>query len=809
MKRHLCSLIALTTTVATNLPACAAKTQEVEQAKQAATAKPTTAAQQAPPAGQETGATQSAPIEPATKAAEETQAKASPANAEMEPSQNSQTSESKEAAPKSESAQDKDSKPKAEDSTAPTSEAKQAEGPSSKTESNAKDEGQTSKTDEKPDAKAESKPESKPEPKVETLMKRPANVYAIPLPEDAGSLAAGTNLVLQGIPKPSMSLVDDINRYTEYRRAIFCDWHPVKLQMTIETRFADTTQIHLLNRPAGAREQLTFYRDACHSGTFAPADGDLMVFSKDKGGDEFYQKYCYSFSNKKVELLTDGKSRNTGGVWSSSGARFAYGSTRRNGKDVDIYVVTPPNRATTIKLAELKGGGWKPLDWSIDDKTILAQEVISANCSRLWLVDTKFGTKELLAPADEEEKVFYGDAKFSKDGKGIYTITDKDTEFQRLTYIDLENKKHTCLTESIPWDILEFDLSKDGTKIAFAANEDGLAKLHLLNTKTGKEVTVPDLPAGQVSELKWHSNSRDLAFNIENASTPEDVYTLSLDNGSIERWTKSETGMLDMKDASTPELIHWKSFDDKTISGFLYRPPAKFSGKHPVLINIHGGPESQWRPRFLGATNYLLNELGIAIIYPNVRGSTGYGKTFSQLDNGLQRADSYKDIGALLEWVKSNEDFDASRIMIMGGSYGGNMALACSMLYSDNIKCSLDAFGPSNFVTFLKNTQPYRQDLRRVEYGDERDPKVEQFLQEIAPLNHADSIKKPLFVVQGDNDPRVPVSESDQMVKAVRQAGTPVWYLRAKDEGHGFTKKVNTDYLFFTTVEFIKQYLLN
>ncbi|HEY9757818.1 MAG TPA: prolyl oligopeptidase family serine peptidase [Oculatellaceae cyanobacterium] len=780
MKSHLCSLIALTTTVATNLPACAAESQEVEQARQPATAQPATApqpaatTQPAPPAGQETGATQSAPAEPAAKAAEETPAKASPANAEMEPSQNSQPPESKEATPKSESAQDKDSKPKAEDSTTPSPEGKTAE-----------------------------------EPKVETPRKRPANVYAIPLPEDAGSLAAGTNLVLQGIPKPSMSLVDDINRYTEYRRAIFCDWHPVKRQMTIETRFADTTQIHLLNRPAGAREQLTFYRDASHSGTFVPADADLMVFSKDKGGDEFYQKYCYSFSNKKVELLTDGKSRNTGGVWSSSGARFAYGSTRRNGKDVDIYVVTPPNRATTIRLAELKGGGWKPLDWSIDDKTILAQEVISANCSRLWLVDTKFGTKELLAPADEEEKVYYGDAKFSKDGKGVYTITDKDTEFQRLTYIDLENKKHTCLTESIPWDILEFDLSKDGTKIAFAANEDGLAKLHLLNTKNGKEVTVPDLPAGQVSELKWHSNSRDLAFNIENASTPEDVYTLSLDNGSIERWTKSETGMLDMKDASTPELIHWKSFDDKAISGFLYRPPAKFSGKHPVLISIHGGPESQWRPRFLGATNYLLNELGIAIIYPNVRGSTGYGKTFSQLDNGLQRADSYKDIGALLEWIKAKEDFDASKIMIMGGSYGGNMTLACSMLYSDSIKCSLDAFGPSNFVTFLKNTQPYRQDLRRVEYGDERDPKVEQFLQEIAPLNHADSIKKPLFVVQGDNDPRVPVSESDQMVKAVRKSGTPVWYLRAKDEGHGFTKKVNTDYLFFTTVEFIKQYLLN
>jgi dipeptidyl aminopeptidase/acylaminoacyl peptidase len=799
MNKHICTLIALTTTVAASLPAHAAAADAEQTTKQETSAeapvketgappKETDARQENKAKAGETNAAQAertpeqpaqmratpaqpvpeppATEKPASQAGEGESAKTAPASTEMEAPQKSQTAETKESTG--------DNKP-----------------------------------EEKSENKAENKPEIKPEAKSETPMKRSANIYSFPPPEESGSLAPGTNLVLQGVPKPPMSLVDDINRYTEYRRALFSDWHPIKRQMTIETRFADTTQIHLLSSPGGAREQLTFYRDASRTGTFPPADGDMMVFTKDRGGDEFYQKYCYSFSNKRVDLLTDGKSRNTGGAWSSSGARLAYGSTRRTGKDVDIYVVTPPNRATTIRLAELKGGGWQPLDWSLDDKTLLLQEELSVNSSRLWVVDTKFGTKELLVPADEADKVYYGDAKFSKDGKGVYTITDKDSEFQRLTYIDLETKKHICLTESIPWDILEFDLSKDGTKIAFVANEEGLSKLHLLNTKTGKEATVPDIPAGQVSGLKWHSNSRELAFNIENASTPSDVYTLSLQNGSIERWTKSETGMLDMKDASVPELIHWKSFDDKSISGFLYAPPVKFSGKRPVLVNIHGGPESQWRPRFLGATNYLLNELGIVIIYPNVRGSTGYGKTFSQLDNGLLRADSYKDIGALIEWIKGREDLDSSRIMLMGGSYGGNMTLACAMLYSDSIKCSLDAFGPSNFVTFLKNTQPYRQDLRRLEYGDERDAKVEEFLQQIAPLNHADSIKKPLFVVQGDNDPRVPIGESDQMVKAVRKAGTPVWYLRAKDEGHGFTKKVNTDYLFFTTVEFIKQYLLN
>ena len=644
------------------------------------------------------------------------------------------------------------------------------------------------------------------------VMRRPAGIYSnfsTASSEETNLLSPGTNLILQGIPKPPLSLVDDINRYTEFRRAAFCDWHPTKRQMLIETRFGDTSQVHLLANPLGAREQLTFYRDASHGATYPPANSEIVVFNKDSGGDEFFQKYAFNVTNKKVTLLTDGKSRNTGGVWSTSGNRLAYGSTRRTGKDVDLYIVSPNNPSTTRLLCQLDGGGWSPVDWSPDDKAILMQEEISINESRLWLIDTKFGAKTLLAPAEATDKAYYGDAKFSKDGKGVYMITDKDAEFQRLTYIDLTTKQQTCLSEAILWDILEFDLSLDGTKIAFVANEDGWCKMHMLDTRSTKEIPLPDLPKGQVSGLRWHRNSQDLAFNLENAQTPSDIYSMNIDTGSVDRWTESETGMVDLRNARFPELVHWPSFDDKQISGFLYQPPKSFKGKRPVLINIHGGPESQWRPRFLGATNYLLDEMGIAIIYPNVRGSMGYGKSFSQMDNGLQRSDSYKDIGALIEWIKGNPTLDSDRIMIMGGSYGGNMTLACSMLYNDKIKCSLDAFGPSNFVTFLKNTQPYRQDLRRVEYGDERDPKVAAFLEDIAPLNHAEMIKKPLFVVQGDNDPRVPVSESDQMVKAVRGAGTPVWYLRAKDEGHGFNKKVNSDYLFFTMVEFIKQYLLD
>jgi dipeptidyl aminopeptidase/acylaminoacyl peptidase len=276
----------------------------------------------------------------------------------------------------------------------------------------------------------------------------------------------------------------------------------------------------------------------------------------------------------------------------------------------------------------------------------------------------------------------------------------------------------------------------------------------------------------------------------------------------LERWTNSETAV---KTDAFPqaELVKWKSFDGKEISGFLYRPPAsKFPGKRPVLVVIHGGPEGQSQPTFLGRGNYYLNELGIALIYPNVRGSTGYGKTFSLLDNGFQREDTYKDISALFDWIGGKTDLDASRICVTGGSYGGHMTLAVSTFYSDHIKCSVDIVGMSNLVTFLEHTEAYRRDLRRVEYGDERDPKMHDFLEKIAPMNNIEKIKKPMMVVAGRNDPRVPVSESQQIADALKKQGTPVWFLIGKDEGHGFRKKVNQDYQFYATVEFLKEYLL-
>jgi len=624
----------------------------------------------------------------------------------------------------------------------------------------------------------------------------------------ADQIAPNENLVSEGIPKIPTSLAETVERYTNFRSAVLDSWNPTKREMLIATRFADTYQVHTVRMPGGARTQLTFYPDRVAGALYPPTKDDFFVFSKDVGGGEFYQLYRYDVATGNVTLLTDGKSRNTDPVWNYSGDKLAYTSTRRTGNDLDLYAIDPANPKTDRLVAQLAGGGWQALDWSPDGKTILVSEGISAEESYLWIVDATSGDKTLITPKGGPAKIAYNSGRFSKDGKGIYATTDKDSEFLRLAYIDLATKEHTYLTSKIPWDVDEFELSYDGKTIAFVANEDGFGVLHLLDTKTRKEKTVPSLPKGVISGVSWHKNGLDLGFNLSSSRSSSDVYSLDVQSGKVERWTFSETGGLNTADFPDAELIHWKSWDARSISGFLYRPATKFTGKRPVIINIHGGPEGQYRPGFPGRWDYYMNELGIAMIAPNVRGSTGYGKTFLSLDNGFLRAGSYQDINTLLDWIQTQPDLDSSRVLITGGSYGGFMTLAVATNYNDRICCSVDVVGPSNLVTFLEHTSGYRQDLRRVEYGDERDPKMREFLESIAPFNNAKKITKPLFVIAGKNDPRVPVSESEQMVSIVRQNGTPVWWLMAKDEGHGFSKKANQDFQFYATVMFVKEYLL-
>jgi len=610
---------------------------------------------------------------------------------------------------------------------------------------------------------------------------------------------------LQAIPR---DLADQAARYTQSRQARLLDWHPLRREMLIATRFGDVPQLHRVTSPGGDRRQVTFQREPIANGSYQPVTGRYLVFRRDQGGDEFFQLYRDDLGDGTITLLTDGKSRNTGGVWNRQGTALAYESTRRNGTETDIWVIDPANPATDRMAVQVDGTGWFTLDWSADGRTLLLGHAISANQSELWLADPTTGALTMLTAADSGKLVSYPAGAFARNGRGVYLTTDRGDEFTRLGYMDLATRKLQVLSGSIPWDVDEFALSDDGTLLGFVANENGFGRLHVLGTATGRELRLPGIPEGLVDGLVWRKGSHELGFSLSSSRAPADAWSLDATTGRLTRWTESETGGLGFSTLRAPELIRWPAADGLMLSGFLYRPAARFSGPRPVVISIHGGPEGQSRPDFLGRWNYLLNELGVAVILPNIRGSTGYGKSYLASDNGPKREQAYGDIGALLDWIDGRPGLDPARIMVMGGSYGGHMTLVTAYRYADRICCAVDVVGISNLATFLENTSSYRRDLRRVEYGDERDPAVRGFMERTAPLNNASAITRPLFVVQGANDPRVPRSEAEQITRTVRKQGTPVWYLLGLDEGHGFQKKSNADFQFYATLAFVGKYLV-
>jgi dipeptidyl aminopeptidase/acylaminoacyl peptidase len=622
---------------------------------------------------------------------------------------------------------------------------------------------------------------------------------------------APDNCVIEEATAIPEFVVKNSQRYTNFRSAAFLDWHPSKKSMLIATRFADVAQVHQVDFPGGARTQLTFSTEPVADASYNLKTPNYFIYQQDVGGGEWYQNFRFDLNDAKSTLLTDGKSLNTGVLWNKASNKIAYGSTRRNGKDIDFYIQDPLDPASARLVAQLdKGTAWSILDWSHDEKTLLVAEHVSINESYLWLFDVVSGQKTLLIPKISDEKVSYGSAVFSKNSKGVYFTDDQGSEFRRLSYLDLETKNLQCLTEkmNIAGDIEEFTLSGDGKKIAFATNEDGMSRIYVLDIKDQKVQKIKEIPMGIIGRLKWHSNGKEIGFSLNSAKSATDAYSYHVPNRKLTRWTTSETGGLNPAQFSEAKLINWKSFDDRLISGFMYPAASKFSGKRPVMVVVHGGPEGQSRPSFLGRSNYFMNEMGVTLIFPNIRGSSGFGKTFLKLDNGFLREDSYKDLAALAAWIKTQPDLDGDRIMITGGSYGGHATLAMTTHYPDLFRCALSVVGMSSLVTFLENTEEYRRDLRRAEYGDERDPEMRAFLEKIAPLNLVYQIRSPLFMVQGANDPRVPARESRQMIDLVRKQSVPAWYLLANDEGHGFSKKKNQDYQFYLTVMFVQQFLL-
>ena len=617
------------------------------------------------------------------------------------------------------------------------------------------------------------------------------------------------SLVLEDIPEIPARLSEQMRQYQNVRAASLCGWHPSGDGLFISTRFGQTSQLHHVKSPMGMRRQQTFFNEPLSGVAVNPDAGThCLLLTKDVGGNENDRIYALDLTTGQSEMLTEGRGISTGPVWSQDGRRFAFRSTRRNGKDWDVYL----SDAETPKAARgivQRGGSWSPLSFSPDGKKLLIKNRVSVNESTLFVYDT---AADKLTPFNTaDEKISYGQACWAANSRDIYFTSDQNCAFHHLWMYQAENGTCVDLWEDLRWDVSEIDLSFDGSCLAFVTNENGFSRLYRLNTADGHITQVPDIPSGVISRLDFHPTEPVLAFTLNRPVQPADVYAYDFADRSLTQWTFSETGGLNTDHFVEPTLIEYDTFDrvagkPRKIPAIYYKPQTP--GPHPALIVFHGGPESQSRPVFSYRTQYWVNELGIAVILPNVRGSDGYGKEFINLDNGFLREDSVRDGGALLDWIAAQPDLDAARVGIYGGSYGGYMVLASMIHYPDRIKCGIDNVGISNFVTFLENTQAYRRDLRRVEYGDERDPDMRQFLTDIAPTANARKITGALFIAQGLNDPRVPASEAEQMVRAVRKNGQPVWYLLAKDEGHGFKKKRNANLFYDAVSLFLETHLL-
>ncbi len=614
------------------------------------------------------------------------------------------------------------------------------------------------------------------------------------------------NLTFENIPEAPADLAEKLDGYLNARQATPLGWSP-KGQLLITTRFGDVDQLHLVEQAGGARRQLTFLRDPITSAAFSPDPGRAAyVYLKDAGGNENSQLYYQRLDEPNPKLLTDGKSMNGAPVWSNMGREVAFFSTARDGLSYDIDIVDPESGALPrLVIAGDSSAAWSVLDWSPDDTKLLVRKFVSISESYLYVVDVNSGQKREVDPS--ASKVGIAGAKFSRDGQGVYLISDREGEFATLRYVNLFNNEKTRISGQIPWDIEELAVSRDGHYLAYVSNEAGLSKLNLVDLRTHQDLTPPRFHTpGIVDSLSFDLEGNRLAFGFAAANQPKDAYVLDVAGNRVEAWTRSEAGPVDLAKFVIPRLTEFPTFDrtdgkPRQIPLYVYQPAN--GGPHPVLIVLHGGPESQFRPGFDPWIEYLVNELGFAVLAPNVRGSSGYGREYLALDNGVLREDAVKDIGALIVWIGLQSTFDAKHLVVAGGSYGGYLALATLVNYSDRLRGGVDASGIADFVSFLTNTAPYRQNLRRAEYGDERDPEMRSFLRRISPLTNAERITRPLLVVQGKNDPRVPVSEAEAIVNTVRAKGGEVWYLLAADEGHGYRKKQNRDAYYRTFAQFL------
>jgi dipeptidyl aminopeptidase/acylaminoacyl peptidase len=627
------------------------------------------------------------------------------------------------------------------------------------------------------------------------------------------------NVKVEGMPPIPQSILDGVARYGQFHSAEMQAWHPTKRQIVIRTALGtigagNPPQLHYVESPGRDRRQLTWYTTGVHlevSPAFDPTDPNMLVFQYDPGGNEARSLYRYDMGSGSISLVVESKTRYAH-VWARQGKWLAYDSSERNGRDRDLYVIQPSD-PTTKRLVATVEGAWSPEDWSPDGSSILMTEIFGNSETYLWRVDVKTGEKTPITKRGDGDKASWYNARFSADGKKVYAISDRGHggEF-RIWRCDVAR----CAWSPVSADGLtvsldpgaNFEISPDGTMLAMILDRGTSTELHVIDLTTLKSRPLPTLPRGIVSQIHWRPGSRELGFTFGSIKAQGDVYSIDASLGTLTRWTFSET-TFNPEVLPAPEVVQWKSFDGQAISGVLYRPSTRFTGARPVLVSIHGGPDDKSRAIFRGRSNYLLNELGVAIIYPNVRGSMGFGRAFQDLDNGRGRDSAIKDIGAVLDWIGTRPEFDKDRVVLIGVSYGGWLALEAGIVYNDRIRGIIEGAGMTDLVTFLDQTAPERQENRRQEYGDERDPQMREYLKSISPITRASDLKKPTLILHPGKDARVPVSQAQELAKALKANNATVWYVEFTEANHDNLPVVGGNYLLSTWMWFFKNFVLN
>lgn len=606
-------------------------------------------------------------------------------------------------------------------------------------------------------------------------------------------------LAITGFPKPPALTTESVRRVAwtpvlqDAKKLLsstgslgLVTWMPDGSSVLVQgRRMLLDNRLHTLATPGG---DPVFLPQIPRNASVRSAPGrDYMVLAWDSNGNEQYRLYRWDLGDSEPVLLTSEEERAAFGAFDPNGDRIAYTSTRRNGTDVDIYLMDVLDPANDQRILE-PGGTWAVAGWSPHADELLLIKAKSNVETEIHVLDIVSGS--LTQITNDDDEVAYGVPQWSRDGTALYYTSDRGSEFKQLRRLDLLTKDEVTLSDEIPWDITSVQQTGDGEMLLIAVNVDGRTK-HFTTDPMGEEFTHLDLfPSGEFS-AGLHRTEPLVMVNHSDPAGDLRGYIYDLRTQELTLWTGSSTAE---SDVAEPRLIRYPTFDEvdgepRQIPAFVYAGVG--DGPRPVLINIHGGPEAQARYRTgQGATE----KAGITLITPNVRGSTGYGRTYASLDDKYLREDAVRDIGSLLDWIEEQPDMDASRVAVTGGSYGGYMVLASLVHYSPRLRCGIDIVGVSNFVTFLENTADYRRDIRRAEYGDERIPEMRAFLEEIAPLNNAERITSQLMVVQGANDPRVPVTEARQIVERVRANDRTVPYIEAANEGHGFRDPWNSFY---------------